>query len=44
MAEREAIEKLIASRRAYKAWITRNGEKVRRIAYTEGEDPSKLEE
>ena len=44
MAGREAIEKLIASRRAYKAWVTRNGEKVHRVAYTEGDDPSKLEE
>ena len=43
MAEREAIEKLIASRRAYKAWVTRNGAKVHRVAYTEGEDPSILE-
>ena len=44
MADREAIEKLIASRRAYKAWVTRNGAKVHRVAYTEGEDPSMLEE
>ena len=44
MAEREVIEKLIASRRAYKAWVTRNGAKVHRIAHNEGEDPSTLEE
>ena len=45
MADREAIEKLMASRRAYKAWVTKNRTWLLNAweAYTEGEDPSKLE-
>ena len=46
MAGREAIEKLVASRKAYKAWVTKNRTRLLNAweAYTEGEDPSKLEE
>ena len=46
MAERKAIDKLIASRRTYKGWVTKSRTRLLNAytAYTEGEDPALLAE